>query len=97
MWSVLNAFAAGITFSLGVCVGAYLARLATKQGQAEVQKDLREHAARVEDRLAKYVEHTAVIAAAAQTYMNDMQHVKKLSTSANIPLCVQTHSQEDER
>ena len=81
MISILNSFASGITFSIGVCVGAWLARLAAKQGQALVQTDLREHAACVEDRLDKYVKHTAVIAAAALMYMDDMEHVKHLCAS----------------
>ncbi|VGO14752.1 hypothetical protein PDESU_03321 [Pontiella desulfatans] len=70
MFNVLNAFAAGIMFSVGVCVGAFLCHLASKKGRDEMKEQMLEYNKQVESRLAQYVENTAVMAAAAQRWMD---------------------------
>ena len=62
MLDFLYAFGIGIAFSLGICVGAFLAQMATKAGRKELDEKFMSHTSIVEKRLASYVEHTSRIA-----------------------------------
>ena len=62
MWDVIYAFGIGISFSVGVGVGAFLCRVATKEGRDDTREEWKQHQKMVEDRLAGYVMHTETIA-----------------------------------
>jgi hypothetical protein len=64
--ALLYAFGVGLAFAVGVSVGAYLCALAVRRGNKVVSDVVNTHNARVEDRLAKYVEHTERIALALE-------------------------------
>lgn len=67
----LNYFVAGIAFCVGVTAGAWIVKgMATRQNLEANEKFLT-HAKRVEDRLEKYIEHSAVLADAARLWMRD--------------------------
>lgn len=51
MIDILHSFFAGITFAVGVTVGALLCRIATKEGRKEMANEVRESHARIEERL----------------------------------------------
>lgn len=73
----LNYFVAGIAFCVGVTVGAWIVKgLATRQNLEANEKFL-SHAKRVEDRLEKYIEHSAVLAMAAKRWIADRDATKK--------------------
>lgn len=55
MWDVFHSFSAGIMFAVGVCVGAYLCRLATREGRKEETEEIKQHFAFVRDNLGKQV------------------------------------------
>jgi uncharacterized membrane-anchored protein YhcB (DUF1043 family) len=70
MFNILNAFAAGIMFSVGVCIGALLCHIASRKGRHEMSQQMLEYNKSVEDRLKQYVENTAVMASAAKKWMD---------------------------
>lgn len=95
---LLQVFMAGIMFAVGMVIGgtvAWAARRDTKDSEERVkridranalfQERMMRNAERVEDRLAKYVENTAVIAAAADAYLKDLDHVRNLYTEEVRP------------
>ena len=51
MIDILHSFFAGITFAVGVTVGALLCRIATKEGRKELTDDVKASHARIEERL----------------------------------------------
>lgn len=66
MIEVLHSFAMGITFALGVAIGAYLCAVASKIGGTQFRKDWQEHYRRTEERLCKTVEVQTRIADALE-------------------------------
>lgn len=67
MTQLLYAFGIGISFSVGVFTGACLCSVATRKGREECKRDVLAHNKMVEDRLAKYVQHTERIALALES------------------------------
>lgn len=55
MWDMLYAFGIGISFSVGICVGAFLCRIATKEGRKDEMEAWKKHREEVEERLGKTV------------------------------------------
>ena len=55
MWDMLYAFGIGISFSVGVIVGAALCRMATKEGRKDEMAAWQKHRDEVEERLGKTV------------------------------------------
>lgn len=51
MIDILNTFLSGITFALGVALGAVLCRMATKDGRKETAEEVREINNKIHDRL----------------------------------------------
>ena len=49
--NIIDPLVSGIAFSVGICLGAVLCRLATKQGRAALGDEIREYHERVENRL----------------------------------------------
>lgn len=66
MQNIIYTFFLGLSFTMGAVAGIVLTQLATKKGREGLAKDVMDHNNRVEDRLAKYVEHTARIATAVE-------------------------------
>ena len=52
MMQILISFGCGIAFAMGVTSWFYIRDLATAKGREEMQREIREHGKRVEDRLA---------------------------------------------
>ena len=52
MLRIIESFACGLAFAMGVTCWFYVRDLATAKGRAEIKEEMREHAKRVEDRLA---------------------------------------------
>jgi hypothetical protein len=63
---MLYSFGIGLSFAVGVGLGAFLCTIATRRGREEFKRDVLDHNKMVEDRLLKYVENTARIAAALE-------------------------------
>ncbi len=74
MMEYLHAFAVGISFTVGVTVGAILCRLATREGLREMRQIAAENSQRIEERLAKYVTHTERIAVALETLTREKRN-----------------------
>ena len=66
MVDIIYTFGIGISFALGIGIGAYLCRLAILQGRKDVDEGIVFHNKMVESRLKKYVEHTDRIASALE-------------------------------
>jgi len=64
MWDMIYAFGIGISFSVGVGMGAFLLRVSTKEGRQQEREDWAVHRREVEERLGKYVDNTALMATA---------------------------------
>lgn len=73
MWDVFHSFAAGITFAVGVCVGAYLCRLATREGRKEEAEEIKQHFAFVRDNLVKQVVQAENIAYCLRIISDDVE------------------------
>jgi hypothetical protein len=43
MWDMLYAFGIGVSFAIGIAFGAWLSRMATKEGRAEWREETRQH------------------------------------------------------
>jgi len=55
MIHLLESFGCGICFAIGAVVGVNICSLITTKGRAELAKEMRDHAKRVEDRLATQI------------------------------------------
>ena len=42
MWDMLYAFGVGVSFAVGIAFGAWLSRMATKEGRAEWREETRQ-------------------------------------------------------
>ena len=84
MIEYVGAFFSGITFAVSVCVGAWLARMAMKAGLRASQDAFLAHQERVEDRLAKYVEHMGVVADACRVYMDYVKQTDIMVTGSVV-------------
>ena len=62
MWDMLYALGIGLAFSVGVGTGAFLCRIATKEGRDDTREEWIQHQKIVEDRLASYVLNTEIMA-----------------------------------
>jgi uncharacterized membrane-anchored protein YhcB (DUF1043 family) len=71
MIDILHSFGAGIAFAVGVTVGAILCRIATREGRKEITDDWKQHQAKVEDRLSKYVVESGRMATALEMIAKD--------------------------
>jgi len=61
MWDMLYAFGIGISFSVGVMIGATLCRIATKEGRKDMMASVEAHNKMVEERLSKSIfQHTRI-------------------------------------
>lgn len=52
MMQILLSFGCGLAFAMGVTSWFFIRDLATAKGREEIQREIREHRKRVEDRLA---------------------------------------------
>jgi hypothetical protein len=52
MTQILISFGCGLAFAMGVTTWFFVRDLATDKGRDEIQKEIREHGKRVEDRMA---------------------------------------------
>jgi hypothetical protein len=52
MTQILISFGCGLAFAMGVTSWFFIRDLVTEKGRAEIKNEMREHAKRVEDRLA---------------------------------------------
>jgi hypothetical protein len=52
MLHILESFACGLAFAMGVTAWFFVRDLATVKGRAEIKEEMMKHAKRVEDRLA---------------------------------------------
>jgi hypothetical protein len=55
MLHIIEAFACGLAFAMGVTSWFFIRDLATAKGRAEIKEEMQQHAKRVEDRLAVQV------------------------------------------
>lgn len=55
MIQILLSFGCGLAFAMGVTSWFFIRDLATAKGRAEIKEEMKEHAKRVEDRLAAQV------------------------------------------
>jgi hypothetical protein len=55
MLHILESFACGVVFAMGVTSWFYIRDLATVKGRAEIKEEMHAHAKRVEDRLSVQV------------------------------------------
>ena len=55
MIHILESFACGLTFAMGVTSFFFIRDMATTKGRAEIKEEMMAHAKRVEDRLAVQV------------------------------------------
>jgi len=62
MWDMIYSFGIGISFAVGVGLGAYLCRVSTKKCLKEDMDYWKKHQEKVEKRLLSYVSNTKLIA-----------------------------------
>jgi len=75
MIEILNSLFAGITFSVGVVIGALLCRMATEKGRKEAMEESRDINRKIHDRLDRSLECHERLACAAEEAL-DIQRNK---------------------
>ncbi len=63
---LIHAFGAGIAFAAGITCGGIMMQIANRSARKKMCEDYEKHFREVEDRLGKYVVHTARIADALE-------------------------------
>ncbi len=66
MTQILLSFACGLAFAMGVTTWFFIRDMATAKGREELQKEIRDHGKRVEDRLAVQIRTMAACLAEIQ-------------------------------